>query len=202
MRFYLTVILTAALIIVAINLLVLPEAVTWQNVASVSLSVTAGVFSVITVDGIFALLIRRLLPSRIFSADQHRFRVGKKEYEIYRALQIKKWKGLIPELGCFTGFSKSHLESTDDQEYLARFLLESNYGVVIHLANAALGFLIAFIPPCSAPSVWIPVFLVNFLLSCLPVAVLRYTSYTLQKLYARCLSKSETPFKAKNLSPS
>lgn len=189
MRFYLTVILISALIIVAVNLLLSSDAVTWRNALDISLSVFVGVFSVIAVDGIFAVLIRRVIPARLFSADRGCFRVSKKEHEIYRTLRVKQWKDRVPELGCFTGFSKSNLKSIGNKEYLARFLLESNYGVVIHLTNATLGFLIAAVPLCSAPAVWIPIFCVNFLLSILPVAILRYTSYTLQRLYLR--GKSE-----------
>ena len=66
-----------------------------------------------------------------------------------------------------------------------KFLLEANFGVIIHLENALFGFLIAFIPPCSSPSIWIPVSAVNFVLSMLPVFVLRFTSHTLKKLYIR-----------------
>ena len=61
--------------------------------------------------------------------------------------------------------------------------------MIIHLANAALGFLIAFIPFCSSPSIWIPVFAVNFILSLMPVAVLRYTNHTLVALYERSEKK-------------
>ena len=113
------------------------------------------------------------------------FTVSAKERKFYTKLKIKKWKDLVPELGLFTGFSKSEIKDSDDPEYLGRFLIESNYGVIIHIANAVLGFVIAFIPICSSPSIWIPIYVVNFVLSILPVAILRYTSHTLAKLYQR-----------------
>ena len=72
---------------------------------------------------------------------------------------------------------------------IERFIVEANYGVIIHIANAILGALVVLIPFCSSPSIWIPIFTVNFILSLLPVAVLRYTSYTLQNLHARCVKK-------------
>ena len=97
----------------------------------------------------------------------------------------------MPELGCFTGFSKRNIEKTDDVDYLSRFLTESNYGVVIHLANALFGFVIAFIPICSSPSVWIPIYVINFVLSMLPVFILRYTEYTLYHLYKRQLKSKD-----------
>ena len=100
-------------------------------------------------------------------------------------MKVKSWVSLVPELGLFTGFHKDSLGSASDSKYLARFLLESNYGVVIHIANGILGFLIAFIPICSAPSIWIPIFVVNLILSLMPVAILRYNSHTLYKLYLR-----------------
>ena len=80
------------------------------------------------------------------------------------------------------------LESCSDTAYLHRFITEANFGVAVHVSNAVLGFLIAFIPLCSSPTIWVPVFAVNFVLSLMPIAVLRYTSYTLLRLYNRSLS--------------
>lgn len=187
--FYVIVIIAAVLLTSAVNILCILPA-TLLDIEKIVLSVSLGAIAVIIIDGIFALLIRRLTPKSWFSAGRKGFQVSKTEYQLYRKLKIKTWKDKIPELGGFTGFHKDKLESADNTAYLERFLLESNYGVIIHLANAIFGFFVAFIPPCSSPSIWIPVFAVNFILSMLPVFVLRFNTYTLSRLYQRSLKHS------------
>lgn len=182
--FYLTVIAITVVLICAGNLLfAIPF--NFYEFASVVFSTILGVVAIITIDGLSALIIRRLTPKSWYSPERKAFRVSKEERDFYRSIKIKKWKDKIPELGGFTNFHKDKLESSSDGAYLGRFILEANYGVVIHLVNAILGFLIAFIPFCSSPSIWVPIVAVNFVLSLLPVAILRYTSYTLHNLYAR-----------------
>ncbi len=165
------------------NVLTLPFS--WEYVGSLSLSVMIGTVAVIAEDGISALIIRRLTPESWYHPKRRFFKVTKRERNFYNKIKIKKWKDLVPELGLFTGFSKSKVKSTGETEYLERFLIESNYGMVIHTANAFLGFVIMFLPWCSSVSVWLPIFIVNFVLSIMPVAVLRYTAYTLLRLYKR-----------------
>jgi hypothetical protein len=189
--FYIIVIIVAMLLTVGGNLLFIPD-MTAGYALNCALSVVVATVAVIAVDGLSALALRRLTPEKWYLPCRRFFRVSKNERNFYRSLKIKVWKDCVPELGLFTGFSKRTLKSTDDESYLSRFLLESNYGVIIHLANAALGFLIAFIPICSSPSIWIPVFSVNLILSLMPVAVLRYTGYTLLALYERSEKKKKT----------
>lgn len=184
--FYVTVILASILLTSAGNLLFIFPC-TLYDVEKIVSAVSFGAIAVIALDGILALIIRRLLPKRWFVADKKIFQVSQREHRFYRTLYIKQWKDLIPELGGFTNFHKDKLESAEDSAYLERFLLESNFGVVIHLANAVFGFLIIFLPFCQRPGIWIPVFCVNFVLSLLPVAVLRYNTYTLARLYRRSL---------------
>ena len=181
--FYLIVIIVACALTVLANLAFVPTMS--ADVGRLVISVLVGTVAVIAVDGISALIIRRLTPQKWFSAERAAFAVSRGEHKLYMKMKVKKWVTLVPELGIFTGFHKDKIQSTADKEYLGRFLLEANYGVVIHLANALLGFVIAFIPLCSAPSVWIPIFAVNFILSLMPVAILRYNSYTLRRLYLR-----------------
>ena len=186
---YLTVIILATALTAAVNILLSP--ITAQNIYSVCLSSLSATISVILIDGLGALIIRRLFPKSLFAPHRKIFTVSKNEYQFYRKLKIKSWKDKIPELGGFTNFHKNKLASASDQSYLERFLLESNYGVIIHIQNAIFGFLILFIPVCSSPSIWIPVFIVNFILSLLPVAVLRHNSYTLLRLYNRALNNQK-----------
>ena len=181
--FYLIFIFSSASILIINNAIFDPLPL--EALLNATLSVVVGAIAVFLIDAVSAFAIRRLTPKSWYHPSHAIFSVSKKERNIYRALKIKKWKSLVPELGLFTGFSKKEMKSIDDAEYLTRFLVESNYGVVIHIANALLGFLIAFIPICSAPEIWIPICIVNFILSIFPVFILRYTSYTLLNLYKR-----------------
>ena len=156
-----------------------------NNLLHLSIDTVIGVIAVIAWDGLMAFLIRRALPMSWFSPGKKIFNVSKKEKKFYQSIKIKSWKDKIPELGGFTSFHKNELSSSNDVEYLKRFIVESNYGVVIHIENALLGFMIFLIPMCSAPSIWIPIFAVNFVLSMLPVFVLRYVTHTLNRLYEK-----------------
>ncbi len=137
---------------------------------------------VIMLDGLGAYLVRRL-PEKIFSPEKDIFPVTKRERELYKFLCIRSWKTKVPELGGFTGFHKDKIESKTDKEYLYRFLLEINYGEVIHLQNAIFGFLTMLLP--FPISVTLPVAIVNFILSLMPLAVLRYNQPVLKALYIK-----------------
>ena len=156
-----------------------------NNLLHLSIDTVIGVIAVIAWDGLMAFIIRRALPMSWFSPGKKIFNVSKKEKKFYQSIKIKSWKDKIPELGGFTSFHKNELSSSNDVEYLKRFIIESNYGVVIHIENALLGFMIFLIPMCSAPSIWIPIFAVNLVLSMLPVFVLRYVTHTLNRLYEK-----------------
>lgn len=187
--FYIFIIVSAMALITLINSLLLADP-SLSQVANLALSTLLGTISVIAWDGIVALLIRRLpFPARWFAADSKSFFVGKRERSFYRKVGINVWKDYVPELGCFTGFHKSEFSSPNDPAYLARFLMESNYGVVIHLANALLGYLIVLLPWCSSPTIAYPIALVNMILSLLPVAVLRFNTAPLRNIYLRSLQK-------------
>ncbi len=181
---YLIIILVSILLTAAANLaFLIPHTATVAF--TVLLNVTLAAIAIFAADGIIAFIIRRLTPSKWYSHGKKIFKVTKKERNFYRKIKIKRWKDAVPELGFFTGFHKSDLQSTSDEKYLSRFIIEANYGVVIHIANAIFGFIIMFLPFCSSAGIWIPVFAVNFILSILPVFVLRYIGYTLQGLYER-----------------
>ena len=156
----------------------------------VVLTLVASTVAVIALDGLTAFLVRRF-PERWFSLPRcfggHRW-----ECRLYRRLGIRKWKEQIPELGCFTSFSKSRVERPSDGEYLARYIMECNYGVAIHGVNAAVGFLLLAL--CPLRPMWLfalPVALINGSLSLLPLFVLRYNLPKLQYLHERTQRKAE-----------
>lgn len=142
--------------------------------------------AVIAVDGVFAFIIRRL-PSKAFGHERKFFNVSLREKNFYeKRLGIKKWKDKIPELGGFTNFSKGSIDKPRDNEYLARYLLEADYGQIIHLITAFTGFLIIFICPLE---MWycfaLPVAAINAILNIMPFFVLRYNSYKLKILFRK-----------------
>ncbi len=187
---YLLIIFGAMIVIMAINSFLLPSP-TAAEIGRIALSTLLGTLSVIAWDGVLALLIRRCpLWSKCFTPDSFAFRVSKHERSFYRRIGIQNWKDCIPELGLFTGFSKSEFTAPKDPAYLARFLIESHYGVAIHLANALLGFLIIFLPWCACPTIAIPIALVNMILSLLPVAVLRFNTAPLLGIYLRKMART------------
>lgn len=181
--FYGLVILAANIAIILGNLLFSGTLDGMSTLKFAGLSVL-GTVEVIAVDGVTAWLIRRL-PERYFSAERRISRVSKGEKDFYRKIKVKAWKDKVPELGGFTGFHKDKVRSTTDRAYLARFVLECNYGVVIHLVNGICGFVILGAPFCLPIGIGFPVAMVNLVLSVLPVAVLRSNLAPLGYLYRK-----------------
>ncbi len=196
--YYILLITLTNICIVIGNMLAAPafDAMYLLWVATNSVLCTLGV---VALDGIGSLAVRRLLPNAWFRAGRRLFIVGKKEYFFYQKIKIKSWKDKVPELGGATGFSKSVYTGSNELSYLGRFLLENNYGVICHVQNAICGFLILFIPFWTGSEllipgvlgIWLPVAIVNFVLSLLPAFILRYTSYMLWGQYQRQVAKEE-----------
>ena len=151
---------------------------------------TLGVAAVIAIDGIVAFAVRRM-PAQWFSPEGKLYAVSKRERAFLRATGIDVWKRFVPELGCFTGFHKDKVADPTSAAYLKRFLLESNYGAVGHIAGALLGFLILLLPFCQPLSRGLPIALVNFFLSMLPVGILRYNTPSLRRLLKRARREEE-----------
>ncbi len=144
---------------------------------------------VFAIDALFALIIRRL-PARFFRPESKLFQVGRRERGFYRRIGINRWKNRVPEWGVLTSFRKNRLVSPRDSAYLARFLLESNYGVAIHLTIGLLGFLILAFPLSGKLSVGLPIALVNLFLNLLPTMILRFNTPPLRRLYRRSLKRA------------
>lgn len=142
----------------------------------------------IAIQGFFAFIIRHL-PEKFFDYRKKFFRVTAKEKRFYKAIGVKKWKDLVIELGMFTSFSKSSFKDPSDPAYTARFLLESCYGVVIHISCIFTGALAMFIYPPLTLRVGIFVAIVNAFLNILPIFVLRYNLEKIAKIHERNLRR-------------
>ncbi|MBQ5631528.1 MAG: hypothetical protein IIU99_00285 [Treponema sp.] len=179
MLFYIFSIVGADLLIILFNI--------WFNKFELSLlyiilAAVLGAIAVIAIDGVFAFIIRRL-PEKWFSYDKKIWNVSKAECNFYEKLGIKLWKDKILELGVFTSFSKKTIANPDSKEYMERFILESNYGAIIHIANAIFGFLVIFCFPLKLVFCFgLPISIVNAILSLLPYMILRYNIPRLHRM--------------------
>lgn len=134
------------------------------------------------IDALLAWLIRKL-PEKWFDSNNKHFDERKGERKFYEALGIKKWKDKIPELGGFTDFHKDKIYEPNSIEFYERFILESNYGSVLHIISAFIGYLIIFMAPLKTCFLMaIPMATVNFVLCILPYFVLRYNVGKLKKV--------------------
>ena len=186
--FYLFTILFCMALITVINFAfsqdyTLLQFLLWTTICTVS---------VIAIDGIFAFVVRRLLPRKWFTVDKLNYVADKKESRFYEKIGIKKWKDKVLELGCFTSFRKNKISEPNSLEYIERYIVEANYGIVCHIAGILFGFICVF---CCPMPLWLrvglPVSIVNVVLSALPTFILRYNLSKLHVLYKFNLKRSE-----------
>lgn len=190
MNFYVIAISVSDAIIILVNILVNKHFFN-MPIYYIIICGVLGAIGVIAIDGILAFLIRRL-PERWFRHDVKFFEVKEKECKIYEKLGIKKWKDHVIELGMFTNFHKDKISDPRSVEYMERFLLESNYGIVIHIADVVLGFLLIFCYPLKYYLCFgVPVAFVNAILSFLPFMILRYNVPRLQRMRSILLAKQK-----------
>lgn len=188
--FYLFTVIFAAAIITLSNFLLSGDT-SLPSLGKALLITVICIAAVFIIDGVMAFIIRRL-PEGWFSPEARAFTVGRWERNLYRKTKIGVWKKHVPEWGCFTGFHKDRLREPNDSEYVGRFLIESNYGVLGHFAGAILGFAIMLIPPLRPLTIALPVAAINMILSLLPTMVLRSNTPALRGLYRRNLQKEQT----------
>ena len=135
---YIILILLSTFLVALINICCNAFGYSWWML--LVFSVLSTIF-VIIIDGITALIIRHL-PEKWFRYERKIFNVSKKEVAFYRFLNIKAWKDKVPELGGFTSFHKDKIQDPTSVQYIERFLLEIDYGWVIHIISSFTGFLI------------------------------------------------------------
>ena len=181
--FYLFSVSGATLLVTLLNFL-FDGVYTFGAFCTLLLWSVIAVAALFIIDAITATVARRL-PEKWFAPEAKLFTVGKSERKFYRKVKINVWKKYVPEWGCFTGFHKDKVREPDSSAYIGRFLIESNYGVAIHIVNAVGGFVIGFLPFCGGAGIWLPVACVNFVLSMLPVFILRNNTPSLLFLYKR-----------------
>ena len=105
-------------------------------------------------------------------------------------MNIKAWKDKVPELGGFTSFHKDKIQDPTSVQYIERFLLEIDYGWVIHIISSFTGFLILLMDykifiggnMSVGLSIGIPIAVINAILNLLPAFILRYNYPRLRAL--------------------
>jgi len=158
---------------------------TIMNASLITLGVTA---AMIAFEGMIAFIIRRM-PEKYFQYSLPFYCLSNAEKQFLKSIGIKKWGKMVIELGMFTNFSKSHFTDPLSSEYTGRFLLESCYGIVIHIACIIAGFSAMAFCPHSFLRIGLPLALVNAFLNILPIFILRYNTPKIKNVHERNLRR-------------
>ena len=186
MKLYLTTIGIAMLIIAAVNFAI--GAAAWYYIVISVIWCTALQFAI---DGGIAFLINKM-PNGWFGADNLLYHVSEAEKKLYKKLRVKFWKDKVWELGGLGGFSKKHCIDPSNPEYIERFIIECNKGVLTHRLSYPAGFL-AMLTLSGIPvfTVALPVAIVNVYLNILPTLALRYNTPKLKLILERLRRKAK-----------
>ena len=180
MKFYLSVIGAAMLIISVFNIIF--DTAPFFTVIFLVFLCTALQFAL---DGAIAIIIGRL-PDRLFGADNPLYNVTEGEKSLYKKIKVRAWKDKVWELGGLGGFSKKNLAKPNSPEYIEKFIIECNKGVVTHRLCYFIGFLAMLTVKDITPfTIALPVALVNLYLNILPTLVLKYNTPTLKNVLYR-----------------
>ena len=187
MKLYFTTIGIAMALISAVNIAFGTAA--WYYVLISVVWCTALQF---VLDGVVAFSVR-MTPDRLYGIDNPLFHITEWEKELYKRLRVRSWKDKVWELGGLGGFSKKSMASTNDPEYIKKFIVECNRGVATHRLSYPIGFVAMLtLKGTCVFTVALPVALVNLYLNILPTLVLRYNTPKLKTLYERLLKKNGT----------
>ena len=192
MVLYLGTIIFNTILIIVVNFFFYSPIKEQFSIVEFSLAVVLLVVIEIVIDIIFATIVRWIMPEKFFSIDKLYFSASKKEMRFYEKIGIKKWKDKALELGAVTGFRKNKLYSPNDNEYVKRFILEANYGIMVHVYCIIFGFLV-MLANLFYPFIYVtlPIAIVNLVLNLLPIFILRYNLPKLHSLYKFNLRKQK-----------
>ncbi len=184
MKLYLTVIGIAMAAISLFNILF--ELGSWYYVIAAVVWCTLLQF---ILDGLVAITVNKM-PKGWFHVYNSLFNVSDREIRLYKKLKVSRWKDKVWELGGLGGFSKKTVKEPLNAEYVERFIIECNKGVLVHRVSYFIGFIgVLTLPDPYKISIALPVALVNMLLNILPTLVLRSNTPTLKSLYERLKRK-------------
>ncbi len=186
MKLYLSIIGISVAVISAANILC--DTASWYYVVIAVIWCTALQFAL---DGFIAILINKM-PNKWFGVDKAAYNVSIREQELYKKLKVRRWKDRVWELGGLGGFSKKSLKEPTNPEYIERFIIECNKGVLTHRLSYPIGFLamLTLSGICSL-TIALPVACVNLFLNVLPTLVLRYNTPKLHSVLTRMKRKAQ-----------
>ena len=194
MTLYLTVIGIAMLVISLINIIF--QTASWYYIVIAVIWCTALQFAL---DGGVAILINKM-PNKWFGVDNRAYYVSKKETKLYKKLKVRLWKDKVWELGGLGGFSKKDLKEPNNPEYIERFIIECNKGVLTHRLGYPIGFLAMLtLPNICSLTIALPVAIVNLFLNILPTIVLRYNTPMLISMLKRMKRKELSAVEEKSI---
>lgn len=190
MKLYLSTIAIAAFFISTVNIIF--DTANWYYIIIAVVWCIALQFAF---DGLIAIIINKM-PDRWFYIDNPIYQVSKKEANLYKKLKVRIWKDKVWELGGLGGFSKKELREPNNPEYIEKFIIECNKGVLTHRLSYPIGFLAMLtLPNVCAFTIALPVAIVNLFLNILPTIVLRYNTPMLLLVLKRLNRKSEAKIK-------
>ena len=185
MKMYLSIIGFAMMVISVFNIVF--STASWYNIIVLVIICTALQFAL---DGSIALIINKL-PDKLFAVNNPLYKVSEAEKKFYKKIKVKNWKDKIWELGDLGGFSKKNLANPDSPEYIEKFIIECNKGVLTHRLSYPIGFLpMLFIQNICSLTIALPVAIVNLFLNILPTLALRYNTPKLQAMLKKMKSKT------------
>lgn len=184
MKLYFSVIGVSMVLISLLNILF--GAAEWYYVIIAVIFCTALQFAL---DAVVAFTVNRF-PDKCFGIDNPLFRISEAERRFYKKLRVRLWANKVWELGSLGGFSKKSVNEPDNPEYIEKFIIECNKGVMTHRLSYPVGFLAMLtLPGICSVTIALPVATVNLLLNILPVIVLRHNTPMLKSLLKRLRRK-------------
>ena len=185
MKLYLTIIGSAMAVIAGVNIAL--GTAHWYYILAAVVVCTASQFAL---DGTIAVIINKM-PDAWFGVNNRNFDVSERERWLYGKLRVRKWKDKVWELGGLGGFSKKNLLQPESPEYIEKFIIECNKGVLIHRLSYLMGFLVMLLMPnVCAFTIGAPVAAVNLFLNILPTLALRYNTPKLKWMLLRLQRKN------------
>lgn len=157
-----------------------------------TLTFVISVVFTILINALVAIVVCKLLPNKYFKDGYKFFAPSKLEIIFYQKLQIRRWKDKTLELGILNGFQKKRIKEFSEN-YIDKFILESNKGYLTHLTSILIPIPFLFILPSKYwLSCALPIAIINFIINFLSLAILRYNIPKLKSAKKFSLRKNQT----------
>ena len=188
MVMYLSIVFFSMILISIVNIFAFSgDFANYEIWVSVAVVMTTAVEIVVQI--VFAYCVE-YLPNKWFGSGK--VNVSKGETRFYEKIGIKKWKDKVLELGGANGFSKKKIDNPNSPEYLHKYIVEAQKGIVCHIVCILISFFVVFVLPLKyALRIGVPVGFVSLILNLLPIFILRYNLPKLEIAYKRAVRLSE-----------